>query len=80
MSTNNITGDKIATRIISEEYRDNYDAIFKKKLVRSIPTLTKKENEFYNKINTSSVFTLDKLLKENLRCTNPSTDLVNGLM
>lgn len=31
MSTNDITGDKIATKTVSDAYRDNYDTIFKPK-------------------------------------------------
>jgi len=31
MSKNDITGDKITTGGVSEEYRENYDTIFKKK-------------------------------------------------
>lgn len=28
MSTNDITGDSLRSRVVSDEYRDNYDAIF----------------------------------------------------
>lgn len=31
MSINDITGDKIATKSVTEAYRDNYDRIFRKK-------------------------------------------------
>ena len=31
MSTNNITGDKLRTKVATEAYRDNFDAIFKEK-------------------------------------------------
>lgn len=31
MSINDITGDKIATKTVTETYRSNYDAIFGKK-------------------------------------------------
>lgn len=31
MSTNDITGDKIATKKVTDAYRDNFDAIFRKK-------------------------------------------------
>jgi hypothetical protein len=30
-TTNDVTGDVIATKTISEQYRSNYDAIFRKK-------------------------------------------------
>lgn len=30
MSTNDITGDKIATKPATDAYRDHYDAIFRK--------------------------------------------------
>lgn len=32
MSYNDITGDRIATKSISDKYRDNYDKIFNKRL------------------------------------------------
>ncbi len=31
MAVNDITGDTIATRVVTEAYRNNYDAIFGKK-------------------------------------------------
>lgn len=40
MSINNITGDKIATRNVTTEYRDNYDAIFRRKLISKGHTKT----------------------------------------
>lgn len=31
MSTNDITGDEIKTKVVTEKFRQNFDAIFKKK-------------------------------------------------
>jgi hypothetical protein len=33
MSINDITGDKLQTKVSSESYRTNYDSIFRKKVI-----------------------------------------------
>lgn len=38
MSINDITGDALKTRVTTDKYRDNFDAIFRKKPVQSTPT------------------------------------------
>lgn len=38
MSKNDITGDNIQTRVASEDYLSNYDAIFRKKIILPIST------------------------------------------
>lgn len=36
VSKNDVTGDSIRTKDVSEKYRDNYDNIFRKTVVESI--------------------------------------------
>ncbi len=42
-STNDITGDKIATKVNSDLYRSNYDAIFKKSEETKPPEVSNEE-------------------------------------
>lgn len=44
VAKNDITGDSIQTRGISDAYRDNYDLIFGKKKVKNSDTDVVKEN------------------------------------
>ena len=45
-STNDITGDKLKSKPNSQEYRDNFDNIFKPKAKQMIEELKEIENEF----------------------------------
>lgn len=44
MSINEITGDKIQTKVSTQSYRDNYDAIFRKKVETSLEVLVDQPN------------------------------------
>ena len=43
-ASNDITGDKIATKTVSETYRNNYDSIFRKNTTESLDSLTNHDN------------------------------------
>ena len=74
-TTNPITGDTIATRVVSEAYRDNYDAIFGKK--KAVEELSKVGYEADTDVsdmlanNTGGFFDKDKYPSDQLETQSP---------
>lgn len=50
VAKNDVTGDSIQTKIISDQYRDNYDLIFRKKQNNDNTGVSK--NEYQDILNT----------------------------
>lgn len=57
MSYNDITGDKITTKVVTDQYRENYDQIFNKKLAEDIEKAGKEKlREFMELEGIKSIF------------------------
>ena len=80
MSTNNITGDALISKVNSQSYSDNYDAIFRKKLTEPIKEdiIDDRQLEFSFDIDDKDITVSDNISDNLILSISESDNTLSG--